>query len=265
MNQRKVEVVLFCETKDYIYKLLTKPTWRIVIDSAAARYMTLSSRESSDVVHHRSKISASALYRLSAGGDQWPPWRSHTAGRKTHGLSLTRPAWRESGKPRPVAGRVSMEADRSLVPDAGTAQLTLMPTFCGGVAASSAAGAPEDVLPRRVYRGRRDARRPVLRVQAAARPRRRAGDVRVAQAEDVTAGAVRAWGETHAGLWAALRDAGRAVDVIVVGRDPVRLAAAQRVLDGWTRAPAASQPRVDAATRDARAELAAIRTALAAG
>ena len=84
------------------------------------------------------------------------------------------------------------------------------------------------------------------------------------QAEDVTVGAVRAWGETHAGLWAALRAAGRAVEVVVVGRDPVRLAAAEHVLDAWTRTPAASQPRLDEAARGAHAELTEIRAALGA-
>ena len=34
--------------------------------------------------------------------------------------------------------------------------------------------------------------------------------------------------------------AGRAVEVVVVGRDPVRLAAAGRVLDRWMREPLAS-------------------------
>ena len=133
------------------------------------------------------------------------------------------------------------------------------------VAALTAAGAPEDVLPHRVYQGRRDAcRRYFAHKLPLALGAERATCVFV-QAEDVTVGAVRAWGETHAGLWAALRAAGRAVEVVVAGRDPVRLAAAEPVLDAWTRAPAAADERLDEAARGARDELAAIRTALAAG
>ena len=61
-----------------------------------------------------------------------------------------------------------------------------------------------------------------------------------AQAEDETESAIRTWGSQHAALCAALAAAGPAVEVIVVGRDPVRLAAAGRVLDEW----AATPPRV---------------------
>ena len=57
------------------------------------------------------------------------------------------------------------------------------------------------------------------------------------------------WGGQHAGLWAALLAAGRAVEVVVVGRNAERLVAAGRVLDGW------------AAARDANCEAAAVRLA----
>ena len=52
--------------------------------------------------------------------------------------------------------------------------------------------------------------------------------------EDETESAIRTWGGQHSALWAALAAAGRAVEVVVVGRDPVRLAAAGRVLDKWS-------------------------------
>ena len=133
------------------------------------------------------------------------------------------------------------------------------------VAALTAAGAPEDVLPHRVYRGRRDAcRRYFAHKLPLALDAERATFVFV-QAEDVTVSTVRAWGETHAGLWAALRAAGRAVEVVVAGRDPVRLEAAEPVLDGWTRAPAASPPRLNEPAGNVQAEQATIRAALAAG
>jgi hypothetical protein len=46
-------------------------------------------------------------------------------------------------------------------------------------------------------------------------------------------------------LWASLLAAGRAVDVVVVGRNAERLPAAGRVLDGWVATPAASEARYE--------------------
>ena len=136
--------------------------------------------------------------------------------------------------------------------------LPWLPTEQEKVAALAAAGIPEQVLPRRVYRGavgsqsRYFAHKLPLAVGA-----ERATFVFV-QAEDVTESGVRTWGEEHAELWAALRESGRRVEVVVVGRDPVRLAAARRAVDGWTgaRAGGEAEPR-------AAAEIAAIRKAVA--
>ena len=77
-----------------------------------------------------------------------------------------------------------------------------------------------------------------------------------AQDEDETESAVHTWGSQHAALWAALAAAGRAVEAIVVGRDPERLAAAERVLDKWASTP---QESVTMAHEDAAAEMAAIK------
>ena len=54
--------------------------------------------------------------------------------------------------------------------------------------------------------------------------------------------ALDAWPDQSSGL-STLRErrwawTGRAIEVVVVGRGPVRLRAAERVLTGWTRAPA---------------------------
>ena len=76
------------------------------------------------------------------------------------------------------------------------------------------------------------------------------------QAEDETHSAVRTWGPQHAALWLALAAAGRAVEVVVVGRDPERLKAAGRVLDTWASTPPES---VTMAHEEAAAEMAAIR------
>ena len=78
-------------------------------------------------------------------------------------------------------------------------------------------------------------------------------------ADDETPSGLSTWGGQHAALWAALRAPGRAVVVIVVGGDPVRLDAAGHVLEGWTRAP-----RVAGAARESAGEIAANRKAVAA-
>ena len=136
------------------------------------------------------------------------------------------------------------------------------------VSALTGAGAPEGTLPRRVYRGRQDSRcRYFAHKLPVALDARRATFVFV-QAEDVTPSGVRTWGETHAGLWASLRAAGRVVEVVVVGRDPERLAAAEPVLADWTKAPAGrdAEAERDAETaRAARAEFAEIQGAVARG
>ncbi|MCY4658698.1 MAG: hypothetical protein OXF93_02665 [Acidobacteria bacterium] len=66
----------------------------------------------------------------------------------------------------------------------------------------------------------------------------------------------------HAALWAALAAAGRPVEVVVVGRDPVRLAAAGRVLDKWAATPPEA---VLLSHQEAASELAAIKKAISTG
>ena len=127
------------------------------------------------------------------------------------------------------------------------------------VDAMTAAGIARDVLPRRLYQG-------AVGAQHRYFPHRlpvaldgwRATFV-FAQAGDETASAVCTWGSRHAALWAELGAAGRAVEVVVVGRDPERLAAAERVLDKWASTPAES---VAMDHEDAAAEMAAIKKAI---
>ena len=115
-----------------------------------------------------------------------------------------------------------------------------LPTEQEKVAACTAAGVSPQVLPGRLYQGAgRATRRHFVHKLPVALDAGRATFVFV-QAEDVTETGVRTWGEQHAALWAALRERGRAVEAVVVGRDPVRLREAGRVLDGWTREPAAA-------------------------
>ena len=135
-----------------------------------------------------------------------------------------------------------------------------LPTAGEKVNALIGAGIAKDVLPRRLYQG-------AVGVQYRYFPHKlplaldaeRATFVFV-QSEDETESAVRTWGSQHVALWLALAGAGRAVEVVVVGRDPVRLAAAERVLDRWAPPPPAA---VTMAHEDAAAEMAAIRTAIA--
>ena len=80
------------------------------------------------------------------------------------------------------------------------------------------------------------------------------------QAEDETENAVGTWGGQHAALSAALDVVGRG-EVLVVGRDPARLAVAGRVLDKWAATPPES---VMMSYDTAAAELTAIKKAIAA-
>ena len=124
------------------------------------------------------------------------------------------------------------------------------------VAALAAAGIPRGAMPSRLYRGALGAQR---RYFAHKLPLALGGERATfvfVQAEDATASAVRTWGGQHAGLWAALAERGRAVEVVVVGRDPERLREAGHVVDGWTK-------RSPVPAGDAAAELASLREAVA--
>ncbi len=137
------------------------------------------------------------------------------------------------------------------------------------VAAFTAAGVPRDVWPGRVYAGADGSRRrPFVHRLPLALDAERATFVLV-QPEEETQSALRTWGGQHAGLWAALLAAGRAVEVVVVGRNADRLAAAGQVLDGWVSTPAVVDAHCEAAAarvaeqvrRDE--EIASVRAAIA--
>ena len=85
------------------------------------------------------------------------------------------------------------------------------------VSALRAAGAPEEALPRRVYRGRRGSQCRYFAHKPAGGAGRRAGDVCVRAGRGCHAERRADVGEVRAGLWAALRAAGRAVEVVVEG------------------------------------------------
>ena len=112
-----------------------------------------------------------------------------------------------------------------------------LPTEAEKVKALTGAGIARDVLPRRLYQGAvGEQYRYFPHRLPVALDRERATFVFV-QAGDETDSAVCTWGSQHAALWLALIAAGRAVEAVVVGRDPERLAAADRVLDKWASTP----------------------------
>ncbi len=144
-----------------------------------------------------------------------------------------------------------------------------LPTDDEKAAAFTAARVSKDVWPGRVYAGRDGSRRrPFIPRLPLALDAERATFVFV-EPEEATQSALRNWGGQHAGLWAALLMTGRAVEVVVVGRNSERLAAAGRVLDGWVSRTAAADGRFKAVAEEVAErvrrdeEIASIRTAIA--
>lgn len=137
-----------------------------------------------------------------------------------------------------------------------------LPTEDEKVNALTAAGISKQVLPHRLYQGAVGTQyRYFPHKLPAALDGGRATFLYVQTDEDETVSTVRTWGSQHSAPWAALAAAGRAVEVVVVGRDPVRLAA-ERVLDQWAATPPES---VTLSQQEAETELAAIKKAIAAG
>jgi len=137
---------------------------------------------------------------------------------------------------------------------------TWLVTAAGKVDALTAAGIARDVLPRRLYQGAVGVRHAYFPHKMPVGLHGRWATFVFAQAGDETPSAVRTWGSQHAALWAGLIAAGRAVEVVVVGRDPERLAVAERVLDKWASTPPES---VTMNHDEAAAEMAAIKKAIA--
>ena len=127
------------------------------------------------------------------------------------------------------------------------------------VAALTAAGVPEAVLPRRVYpgqgNGKGQTRYFVNKLPVALDATH--GMFVFVQGTDDTPSALETWGESHAAVWGALRAAGRAITVVVVGRDRGPLDDAEKVLARW----AAARP-VGARSADDEAELDTLRAAV---
>ena len=106
-----------------------------------------------------------------------------------------------------------------------------LPTEDEKVKALTAAGIAKELLPLRLYQGAVGAQQRYFPHKLPVALDGVRSTFLFVQTEDQTASEVRTWGSQHAALWAELLAAGRAVEVVVVGRDPVRLDAAGRVLD----------------------------------
>ncbi len=116
------------------------------------------------------------------------------------------------------------------------AELPWLATEKDKVAALTAAGVPKGLLPSRLYRGALGAQRRYFAHKLPLALGRRTGQrSSTSRPRTRRRAGVRTWGGQHAALWAALAGSGRAVEVVVVGRDPARLRDAGRVVDGWTR------------------------------
>ncbi len=124
------------------------------------------------------------------------------------------------------------------------------------------------VVSGRVYAGAGRLPPPTLRPPAADGAQCRAANVRVHPTRRGDAERAPTWDGQHAGLWAALLAAGRAVQV-VVGRNAERLIAVGRALDRWVSTPAIVDAHCeDEAARVAeqvrcREQIASVRAAIA--
>ena len=127
------------------------------------------------------------------------------------------------------------------------------------VAALTAAGVPEAVLPRRVYPGQGNGKGQTRYFVNKLRSRsmRHTGCSSSSRERTTHPSALETWGESHAAVWGALRAAGRAITVVVVGRDRGPLDDAEKVLARW----AAARP-VGARSADDEAELDTLRAAV---
>ncbi len=138
--------------------------------------------------------------------------------------------------------------------------LPWLPTESEKVGTFEALGIERRLLPSRLYRGVAGSTRRYFPVKLPiALEAERALFVYVEPGHD-TATALRSWGEAHRGLWQALSERGRSVEVVAVVRTPEELDRARAVLDSWAVASVPAEP--DAGVRE---EIARIERAILQG
>ena len=126
--------------------------------------------------------------------------------------------------------------------------LPWLPTESEKVGAFEALGIERRVFPSRLYRGAAGNTRRYFPVKLpVALEAERALFVYVEPGHD-TATALRSWGEAHLGLWRALSERGRSVEVVAVVRTLEEFARARTILGGWAEASGPAEP--DAGIRE---------------
>ena len=120
--------------------------------------------------------------------------------------------------------------------------LPWLPTEPEKVGAFEALGIERRLLPSRLYRGAAGNTRRYFPLKLpVALDAERAVFVYVDPGHDTTT-ALRSWGEAHLGLWRALNERGRSIEVVAVVRTVRELQRALTILEGWTNTSTASGP-----------------------
>ena len=126
--------------------------------------------------------------------------------------------------------------------------LPWLPTESEKVGAFEALGIERRILPSRLYRGAAGNTRRYFPLKLpVALEAERAVFVYVEPGHD-TSTALRSWGEAHLGLWQALSERGRSVEVVAVVRTLEEFARARSILGGWAEASGPAEP--DAGIRE---------------
>ncbi len=155
---------------------------------------------------------------------------------------------------RPAAGAALVRRLLSLDYVVDHLDMPWLPTEGEKVDAFEALGISRDLLPRRDYRSETGVRRAHFPGKfPLAVDDEQATTFVYPDGGDATASGLRTWGESHLSLWAALRELGRKVRVVVVSRAHRALTRAERILGRWLRgggdprAVEAERERLDAA------------------
>ena len=140
--------------------------------------------------------------------------------------------------------------------------LPWLPTEPEKVGAFEALGIERRVLPSRLYRGAAGSTRRYFPLKLpVALEAERAVFVYADPGHDTTT-ALHSWGDAHRGLWKALRERGRAVEVVAVARTRKEVDRARTILDNWVEASGPSELDADVSEEIARIERAILQGAV---
>ena len=140
--------------------------------------------------------------------------------------------------------------------------LPWLPTEPEKVGAFEALGIERRLLPSRLYRGAAGSTRRYFPLKLpVALDAERALFVYADPGHD-TSTALRSWADAHRGLWDALAERGRSVEVVAIVRTLEELDRAQAVLHGWAAASGPGEPEGDVGAEIARIERAILKGAV---